>query len=107
VYDYTRWGCVALCVCRGVQLWQHPRKGQNMNQLFDGITVVTGTHNVVVSALVFEDTLLSCGPWHETLAFAHKYVELETGEPVALFKRMFIQSMADRGLTIFSNEGGE
>jgi hypothetical protein len=26
---------VVLRVCRGVQLWQHPRKGQNMNKFSD------------------------------------------------------------------------
>jgi hypothetical protein len=70
---------------------------------FDGITVVTGTNNVVVRALVVDDNARYTRPWYETLAFAHKYVELEGDEPVALFKRMFTQSMTDRGLTIISN----
>jgi hypothetical protein len=78
-----------------------------MNQLFDGITVVTGTNNIVFSAIVFDDTVGPWASWYETVAFAIRHVELETDEPVAFLKQIFIQSMSDRGLTIITNTGEE
>jgi hypothetical protein len=74
---------------------------------FDGITVVTGTRNVVVSALVVDKHAESQEPYYETLAFARKYVELETDEPETYLKELFISSMSDRGLTIIINQQGE
>jgi hypothetical protein len=74
-------------------------------ELSDAVTVVTGTRNTVVRALVVDKRAESQEPYYETVAFARKYVELETDEPETYLKELFIGSMSDRGLTIVTPKG--
>jgi hypothetical protein len=75
-------------------------------ELLDAITVEAGTRQVLVTAMVI-DTTLGTSARAEYVAFALGYYVLPEDITDTYFKELFIRSMADRGLTIVTNEEGE